>query len=192
MGEALLDMQDSMKDLIFGKKIRSFKVLSTMLLITGKEETDAAAAKVRALWKDDAVHMAEEGYVELVSAIFEQISTGTFNRPAGQRPLKPECVRKVKRSQWVSHDDTLAHRMDEGGHHKKFRGRRTFYNSTRVTKQACLKKEKTKPIPFMFRVKLIKICYLDTFFEVQTVREIEICVFSQRYISTTFTAENKC
>jgi hypothetical protein len=122
MGEALLDMRDSMKDLIFGKKIRSFKVLSTMLLITGKDNTDAAAAKVCALWWDNAVHMSEEGYAALASAILEQIGTGSFNRPAGQRPIKPDRVEKIKRSQWVSHDDTLAHRMDEGGHHKKFRG----------------------------------------------------------------------
>jgi hypothetical protein len=122
MGEALSDMRDSLKDLIFGKKIRSFKVLSTMLLITGRDDTDAAAAKVRALWRDDAVHMTEDGYAALASAILEQMGSGSYNRPAGQRTAKPERVRKIKRSQWVSQDDTLAHRKDEGNHHKKFRG----------------------------------------------------------------------
>jgi hypothetical protein len=122
MGEALSDMRDSLKDLIFGKKIRSFKVLSTMLLITGREDTDEAAAKVRALWRDDAVHMTEDGYSALASAILEQMSSGSYNRPVSQRTAKPERVKKVKRSQWVSQDDTLAHRRDEGSLHKKFRG----------------------------------------------------------------------
>jgi hypothetical protein len=42
-------------------RVLSFKVLSTMLLITGRDDTDAASAKVRALWRDDAVHMTEDG-----------------------------------------------------------------------------------------------------------------------------------
>jgi hypothetical protein len=93
-----------------------------MLLITGREDTDEAAAMVRALWRDDAVHMTEDGYSALASAILEQMGSGSYNRPVSQRTAKPERVKKVKRSQWVSQDDTLAHRRDEGSHHKKFRG----------------------------------------------------------------------
>jgi hypothetical protein len=67
MGEALAEMRDSMKDLIFGKKIRNFKVLSTTKLFMEDEET--AADKLRELWRDDPVHMTGAGYEELVTAI---------------------------------------------------------------------------------------------------------------------------
>jgi hypothetical protein len=130
MGEALADMRDSMKDLIFGKKIRNFKVLSTTMLFM--EDVDKAPEKLREFWKDDPVHMTAEGYEELVTAISKVISNATFNRPAPGRPGKSGGHHaggrggSRKRSQWVCEDDTVAHRHDEdsSGGYKKFCGGR--------------------------------------------------------------------
>jgi hypothetical protein len=38
MGEAISDMKESIRDLVFGKKIRSFKVLSSLLLLADDED----------------------------------------------------------------------------------------------------------------------------------------------------------
>jgi hypothetical protein len=128
MGEALAEMRDSMKDLIFGKKIRNFKVLSTTKLFM--EDEEAAADKLREFWKDDAVHMTGAGYEELVTAITNVISSAKFNRPyvgggRGRASLAATGRGQIrKRQQWVCEDDTLAHRTyNEGrGGYKKFRG----------------------------------------------------------------------
>jgi lysophospholipase L1-like esterase len=130
MGEALADMRDSMKDLIFGKKIRNFKVLSTTMLFM--DDVDKAPEKLKEFWKDDPVHMTAEGYEELVTAVSKVISTATFNRPAHGRPGKSGGHHaggrggSRKRSQWVCEDDTVAHRRDEdsSGGYKKFCGGR--------------------------------------------------------------------
>jgi hypothetical protein len=141
MGEALADMRDSMKDLIFGKKIRNFKVLSTTMLFLDDE--DKAPEKLREFWKDDPVHMTAEGYEELVTAVTKVISTATFNRPAQGRPGKSSGYHgggrgssrggSRKRSQWVCEDDTVAHRRDEdsSGGYKKFCGGRDQPNPPR-------------------------------------------------------------
>jgi hypothetical protein len=126
MGEALSDMRDSMKDLIFGKKIRSFKVLSTTLLLTG-DDAEETADKIRAYWREDPVHMTTEGYTELVEAVINTAVSAAYNRPSGSAKKKQDAApaRSVKRKQWVSEDDTLAHRRTGSSsyqHEKKQRG----------------------------------------------------------------------
>jgi hypothetical protein len=81
MGESLTDIRDSMKDMIFGKRIRSFKVLLTTKLVMGGEDDDAAE-NIRRFWKEDAVHMTAEGYDTLVTALAELATTATYKRPA--------------------------------------------------------------------------------------------------------------
>jgi hypothetical protein len=122
MGEALAKMRDFMKDLIYGKRIRNFKVLSTTMLFMG--DTDTAADKLRAFWKDDAVHMTPEGYAELVEAVVKVITTATYTRPPTNTQMG-NSGKGRKRKQWVSADDTLAHRrygddFRDGG--KRLRG----------------------------------------------------------------------
>jgi hypothetical protein len=121
MGEALAEMRDSMKDLIYGKRIRNFKVLSTTMLFMS--DTETAAEKLRSFW-DEAVHMTPEGYTELVEEVVKVITTATFTRPPTEAQLG-NSGRGRKRKQWVSADDTLAHRrygddLRDGG--KRFRG----------------------------------------------------------------------
>jgi hypothetical protein len=140
MGESLSDIRDSMKDLVFGKKIRSFKVLLTTKLVMGGEDDDAAD-NIRRFWKDDAVHMTAEGYDTLVSALAELATTATYKRPATNKNGggsgggnntegggNSGNSRGMKRKRWVSEDDTLAHRNYDN---ERGRGRARGFPPTR-------------------------------------------------------------
>jgi hypothetical protein len=133
MGEALASIRDSMKDLIYGKRIRSFKVPNATQLIMGDDE-ESAAANLRNFWREDAVHMTDEGYDTLVEALAEMAISGTFKRPANTTQASRPPARShstprggMKRRQWVSEDDILAHRIygntpKRGGFRGSFRG----------------------------------------------------------------------
>jgi hypothetical protein len=110
MGESLSDIRDSMKDLIFGKRIKAFKVLLTTKRVMGGDEDDAAE-NIRRFWREDAVHMTAEGYDTLVTALSNLAATAAFKRPVKQDSVSGG--RGIKRKQWVSEDDTLAHRTDD-------------------------------------------------------------------------------
>jgi hypothetical protein len=112
MGEALSEMRDSMKDLIYGKKIREFKVLNTTTLIMGDDMEDAVD-NIRSYWKDDPVHMTTDGYNALLTAILDTAETATFKRPyqkVGGKTVNAKAGGGRKRRQWVIEDDALAHR----------------------------------------------------------------------------------
>jgi hypothetical protein len=109
MGESLSVIRDSMKDLIYGKRINAFKVLLTTKLVMGEDEEDAAD-NIRRFWRDDAVHMTNEGYDTLVTALSNLAATAAFKRPVKQDSATGG--RGVKRKQWVSEDNTLAYRTD--------------------------------------------------------------------------------
>jgi hypothetical protein len=126
-------MRDSMKDLIFGKKIRSFKVLSTMLLLTG-DDAEATADKIRAYWREDPVHMTTDGYTELVEAVINTAVSAAYNRPVGNVKKKQDAApaRNVKRKQWVSEDDTLAHcRTGSSSYQQEKKQRGSWHNKGR-------------------------------------------------------------
>jgi lysophospholipase L1-like esterase len=116
MGEALSNIRDSMKDLIFGKKINSFKVPNAAKLVMGDEVVD----NLRKYWNDDPVHMTSEGYDALLSSIMDIAETATFKRPI-IKPVHSSGTRGggIKRRQWIIEDDTLAHRQYGN---KKFAG----------------------------------------------------------------------
>jgi hypothetical protein len=116
MGEALAEMRDSMKDLIFGEKIRNFKALSTTRLFMEDEET--AADKLREFWKDNALHMTAEGYEELVTAITNVISSAKFNQPVQGGGARANLSTaggsgSVRTSLWPTGDTTTAGRLPE-------------------------------------------------------------------------------
>jgi uncharacterized membrane protein YgcG len=117
MGESLSDMRDSMKDLIYGKKIRAFKVINTLRLLM--EDEDTAAEKIKSYWSEDPVHMIPAGYEELIRELLKLVDTATYNRPV---EIASGPVRGRKRRQWVSEDDTLAHRRYGSGSQKRYRG----------------------------------------------------------------------
>jgi hypothetical protein len=131
MGEAISSMKDSKRDLINGKKIRSFKVLSPLLLLLDGCET-ATADKLKQLWDTDPVHLVEKEYPHLLQGILDIAEEGTLTRPprdlVSGGAVNP---RLFKRKSWIDSDDTLAHRnygadWRRGSHSRpgyKFRGR---------------------------------------------------------------------
>jgi hypothetical protein len=107
------DMKDELKDLIIGKRIRSFKVLSpNLLLLTGADE-QAEAASLNSLWDEDPVHLVTEKYEVLVSALIDRVEDGFTNTPVNKHARAPNSESlppHLKRQSWVAGDDTLAHR----------------------------------------------------------------------------------
>jgi hypothetical protein len=128
MGEALEDIRNSMKDLIFGKKIRNFKVLSTTRLFG--DNVEETAEKIRSFWKEDPVHMTPEGYSVLVEAIVDVASNAAYNRPTaglrGKSARGNSTPGQRKRSHWVTEDDILAHRRYKDDKYNK--GKRHKWN----------------------------------------------------------------
>jgi hypothetical protein len=88
MGEALADIRDSMKDLVYGKKIRSFKVRNTTQLIMG-DDTEEAVENLRTFWREDPVHMTQEGYNALLTRVPYWIWLRTRPSSGLQPPGRP-------------------------------------------------------------------------------------------------------
>jgi lysophospholipase L1-like esterase len=120
MGEALSNIRDSLKDLVFGKKINNFKVPNAAKLVMG-DDVDEAVDNLRRYWSDDPVHMTSDGYDALLASILDIVETATFKRPI-TKPAHSSGASGggIKRRQWVNEDDTLAHRQYGN---KKFAGR---------------------------------------------------------------------
>jgi hypothetical protein len=113
LGNSLASMRDTIRDVVFSKKIRSFKAVSPILLLTDQDSDEEAANKrLKTLWKDDPIHMAADGYSDLVHNIAEMVVNGSFTRDqhSDEPPPKPVQSQNFKRKQWVMADDALAHR----------------------------------------------------------------------------------
>jgi hypothetical protein len=124
LGNSLASMRDTIHDVVYSKKIRSFKAVLTILLLTDPEADDDTANKfLKSLWKDDPVHMASEGYSVLVSNIAEMAAGCTFtcDQHGEEAQPKPKPNLNFKRKDWVTADDTLAHR-NYGRGNGAFRG----------------------------------------------------------------------
>jgi hypothetical protein len=131
MGEAISSMKDSIRDLIYGKKIRSFKVLSPLLLLLDGCET-ASADKLKKLWDSDLVHLVQEEYPRLLQGILDISEEGTLTHStsdtANGSTINPH---HFKRKSWIDNNDTLAHRNyganwrrdSYGGSRPQLRGR---------------------------------------------------------------------
>jgi hypothetical protein len=117
MGEAIGSMKESLRDLIFGKKLRSFKVLSPLVILMDGDGDVPSADKLKQLWDKDPVHLVQQEYQNLVSGLLDHIQEGTAARPprtAGESKAAAARQALFKRKEWVNKDDTLAHR-DYGG-----------------------------------------------------------------------------
>jgi hypothetical protein len=125
----LKEVRRSLKDLIFGKKIRNFKVLDPLTLMYGDED---GGGEKKGFWRLDPVHPSPAGYENLMSELLKFHSTGTFTRSSEQSAGGHGGGGKVKRKAWIDQDDTTAHRVypergrgnsrGRGGH----RGRRPW------------------------------------------------------------------
>jgi hypothetical protein len=76
MGEAMSEIKDTIRDVIFGKKIRSFKVLSSLLLLADADDPDQYD-NLKHL-QDDPVHLKQEGYSTVLQSLLQSIEEGTF------------------------------------------------------------------------------------------------------------------
>jgi hypothetical protein len=116
------DMKDELKDIVLGKRIRAFKVLSpNLLLIDGVDEQEHAQS-LTTLWDEDPVHLVQEKYEALVSAVVERSKTETFtnmqttahaklpNSNLLKQRLPQHLPQHLQRQNWVTEDDSYAHR----------------------------------------------------------------------------------
>jgi hypothetical protein len=118
MAARVLDMKDKMKDLVFGKRIKHFKVLSPHLLLLQGADEQEQAASLDSLWHGDPVHLVPGKYEVLVTALVERLETENFtNQHTNQHQRQPNSTsigERVpihhRRQSWVVDDDTLAHR----------------------------------------------------------------------------------
>jgi hypothetical protein len=93
MAARVRDMKNEMKDLVFGKRIKHFKVLSpNLLLLQGADEQEQAAS-LDSLWHGDPVHLVPGKYEVLVTALVERIETEKFtNVPTNQHQRQPNST----------------------------------------------------------------------------------------------------
>jgi hypothetical protein len=77
MGEAIGSKKESFRDLTFSKKLRSFKVLSLLLI---PMDGDGNAPSADKLWDKDLVHLVPDENRNLVNGMLEIVQEGTFAR----------------------------------------------------------------------------------------------------------------
>jgi hypothetical protein len=121
--DGLGKLNKSLQELIHGKKIRAFKVLSPLDLVGDSDQEE----KIR-FWDTDPVHLTTAGYAELVRALTSAAVDGEFDRlpkkyTAQAAPRITAAMRQnFKRQAWVSSDDNTAHRVYTNLQPGAFRG----------------------------------------------------------------------
>jgi hypothetical protein len=127
--DSLAEIKKSTQELIHGKKIRAFCVLSPHELLSDRNE-DTEDIK---FWDTDPVHLTPEGYNELVGAIAAAATTGEYERIRNAEPNTAPAPAKLPaklyhRQKWVKADDVTAHRIYNlpRGQGNRARGNRGF------------------------------------------------------------------
>jgi hypothetical protein len=121
VSEGLGAVKKSLKDLIFGKRIRNFKVLDPVLLMNAdNDDVDSWAKEINKFWQSDPVHLTSEGYSSLLSGLLGAYGSIEFNctrDASGDGGGGPSTAagRNRSRQSWVLEDDTMAHRNTRGG-----------------------------------------------------------------------------
>jgi hypothetical protein len=106
--ECLAEVKKSMQELIHGKKIRSFCVLSPQDLLADRNE-DREEVK---FWDSDPVPLIPEGYTELLAAIASAATAGDYEWSRIMNPSPAPAQKPAKvyhRQKWISSDDVTAH-----------------------------------------------------------------------------------
>jgi hypothetical protein len=123
----LTEAKKSIRDLVFGKKLRNFKVMDPLHIMYGGE--NGGEGQRRGLWRLDPVHPSEDGYDSLLSGIIAERESISFNRPhesgAGGGKQTPSGGNQHLRCRsWVAEDNNTAHRVyDTNTLRGNFRGR---------------------------------------------------------------------
>jgi hypothetical protein len=111
----LAEAKKSIRDLVFGKKLRNFKVMDPLHIMYGGDENGGEGQR-RGLWRLDPVHPSEEGYDSLLNGILVERGSISFNRQhaagtgSGKR-TQPGGNHHHTRQSWVSEDENTAHRV---------------------------------------------------------------------------------
>jgi hypothetical protein len=116
LSDGLEEVRHSIQDLINGKKIKNFKVISSLDVVG--EEADESTSKVK-FWGTDPVHLTSSGYSELARAITEAAMGGNYERASKAEPSAAAVAkagssklnRNFKRQDWIATDDNTAHRI---------------------------------------------------------------------------------
>jgi hypothetical protein len=127
LGSALHEMRESIKDTVYGKKIRSFKVLDPTCLLDKGDDDEATAVKLKLYLQDDPVHLNSEGYAEIVQGLLDNILGGSFTRAPNLLQTAAGAVKSAwrgKRRDWIDNDDTVAKRSYGGKWNQRARGYR--------------------------------------------------------------------
>jgi hypothetical protein len=104
--DGLSEVRRSLKDLIFGKKLRNFKVMDPLDLMYGDDEE----GRKRGCWNPlDPIHPSSAGYDALVQGLLTAYADTTFNRQYTPQRGGGGDMRH-RRQSWVVEDDTTAHR----------------------------------------------------------------------------------
>jgi hypothetical protein len=109
----LAEAKKSIKDLVFGKKLRKFRVVDPIDLMY-EEDGDGGETRKRGFWKTDPVHPTAGGYQSLLEGIIKTYEESCYNRdyaPGDTRGQRTPEQRRHRRQSWVTEDDTTAHRV---------------------------------------------------------------------------------
>jgi hypothetical protein len=123
----LAEAKKSIRDLVFGKKLRNFKVMDPLHIMYGGE--NGGEGQRRGLWRLNPVHPSEDGYDSLLNGIMTERESISFNRQhasgagGGKRTLFGGNHHH-RRQSWVSEDDnTTRHVYDTNTPRGGTRGR---------------------------------------------------------------------
>jgi hypothetical protein len=117
------DFKKSLKDLIFGKKIRNFKILDPLDLMYG-DSGDGDERPKKGFWKNDPVHPTAAGYENLVNGIIKREISFNRSYAGGSSGNRQLTAKHTKRQRWVEQDDATAHRIyKDDFQHGRGRGR---------------------------------------------------------------------
>jgi hypothetical protein len=98
---SLASMRDTIRDVVFAKKIRTFKAVSPILLLAYPEvDEEAASRRLQSLWKDDLVHIAAEGYSDLADNLMEIATNCSFTRTQHNHDQQARSKQQVQ-SAWT-------------------------------------------------------------------------------------------
>jgi hypothetical protein len=105
--DGLGEVRRSLQDLIFGKKLKNFKILDPLSLMYGNGGDES---RKKGCWNPlDPIHPSASGYDALVQGLMSSYAETNYNRPYTPQHGDGSGERH-RRQSWVAEDDTTAHR----------------------------------------------------------------------------------
>jgi hypothetical protein len=103
----LSEFRRSLQDLIFGKKLKNFKILDPLSLMYGDGDEES---RKKGCWNPlDPVHPSAAGYDAIVQGLLSSCADANYSRPYNHQHSDGGGERH-RRQSWVTEDDITAHR----------------------------------------------------------------------------------